>query len=415
MMDRKISPDKLRKRRIRLYMKIASLCVAISVALIVLSHILRPSVPVSGIEISVAQKGTLDISIGANGTVVPFYEEVISSPITTKILEVYKKSGEEIKRGDTILRLDLSTAKVDFQAEQDDIEIQKYQLEQCKVNAHSQLKDLEMQIKIDEMKLKRMEVLLINEYYLDSIGASTQDKVRQSKLEYEVSKLQFEQLTLKLANLKATAESDLKVRELNYKKALNRFSIRKKTIGEAQITSPRDATLSWVNDQVGASVATGAQLATLSDLSRFKVNTEISDSYAGKFSTGNKVAIKLGSRHFTGNLVNIVPSVHNGRINFTVLLDDDDNDVLRSGLKVDVYVINSVKDDVVKITKRSYYSGPGEYSMWVINNNIAEKRKVILGESGSSEVEVTEGINPGERVIVSNMNRHENRNKLHIR
>lgn len=415
MMDRKISADVLQKKKIKLYTRIGVLSVVAILVIVAVAYMLKPSISAAAIDTSVAERGALDVSIGATGSVVPLYEEVITSPIATKILDVYKKSGDEVKKGETILQLDLSSANVDFQADQDDIKIKKCQLEQYKVTVESELKDLEMQLKIDEMKLKRTEALHINEFYLDSIGASTKDKVRQSKLEYEVAKFQFEQLKLKQSNFKKTSASNLKVYELNYNIAQNKFSIKNKTLGEAQIVSPRDATLSWVNDQIGASVGTGAQLAILSDLSKFKVKAEISDSYAGKFSVGDKAEIKIGKHKFAGSIANIVPAITNGRISFTVLLDDNTNDALRSGLKVDVYVINSIKDDIVKIANRSYYSGPGEYYLWVVENNSAEKRKVILGESSSTEVEVVEGINSGETVIVSNMNQYMNKHKLRIR
>lgn len=415
MMDRKISADELRKRKMKLYAKITSLSVVFVVILAAIAYILKPAITLTDIETSMAQKGCLEISIGATGTIIPFYEEVITSPIATKIIDVYKKSGETLHKGDTILRLDLSSANVEFQTDLDDIEIKKCQLEQYIVTATSELRDIEMQSKIDEMKLKRMEALLVNESYLDSIGASTKDKVRQSKLEYEVSRLQFEQLKLKVINLEETMKSNLKVYELNYKIALKRFSIKNKMLGDAQILSPRSATLSWVNDQIGATVTPGAQLAILSDLSQFKIRAEISDSYAGIFSVGNKVEIKLGNKKFTGNIANIVPSVTNGRMNFTVLIDDNTNKIFRPGLKVDVYVIHSIKNDVVKIENRSYYSGPGEYDLWVLDKDIVEKRKVILGESSSSEVEVVDGIKQGETVVISNMNQFRNKNKLEVR
>lgn len=64
----------------------------------------------------------------------------------------------------------------------------------------------------------------------------------------------------------------------------------------------------------------GAQLAILSDLSQFKVNAEISDSYAGKFSVGNHVEIKIGNKYFTGSIANIIPAINNGRVNLLYYL-----------------------------------------------------------------------------------------------
>ena len=60
--------------------------------------------------------------------------------------------------------------------------------------------------------------------------------------------------------------------------------------------APRSATLTWINDQVGASVSQGSNLAILSDLSSFKVEGEIVDSYADKITAGNRVNVVIGGR-----------------------------------------------------------------------------------------------------------------------
>lgn len=408
-MDRKIPEDVRKKIRKKKYIQIFCSAVLLAGVIGVLASVLGPSVSGDSIDVSTAVRGPLEISLGAVGSVVPFYEEIISSPISTKIVDVYRKSGERVHKGDTILQLDLSSAHVEFQTDLDDIAIKKCKMDQYRTSAESQIKELEMQILIEEKKLRRSEVQLVNEHHLDSIGASTKDKVKQMELEYEVASLQLEQLKLKLENMHNTSASDLKVYELEYKIAKDRFSIRQKTIGEAQIVAPRDATLSWVNDQIGTSVSEGEQLAILSDLSHYKVEADIADSYAGKFSAGNRAEIRMGGSVFTGSVANIVPSVTDGRILFTVLIDDSENEAFRPGLRVDVNVINAVKEDVLKINNRAYYSGPGTYDLWVISGNVAEKKQVRLGESSHSEVEVISGLNEGDRVIVSNMNRYRDR------
>jgi HlyD family secretion protein len=207
----------------------------------------------------------------------------------------------------------------------------------------------------------------------------------------------------------------LKIHELEYATEINRLSVKTKTFGDAQIISPRDATLSWVNDNIGASVSPGAQLAILSDLSRYKVKAEISESFAGKILINSKTEIKIGNHRLIGHIKNIIPLVTDGKITFNISLDDAENELLRPGLKVDVYVVNSIKADVTRIPNRSFYSGSGEYDLWIVKNKKAEKRKVKLGESSSTYIEILEGLDVGEKIIVSNMSRFRDKSKLQIR
>lgn len=415
MMDKKLSRKEIRRKKAAGYMKVAVPLAAVAVICVIVAVALQPALKSDLLDISEVQRGTLSVSVGATGSVVPFYEESITSPIATKILEVYKKSGEFVHKGDTILRLDLSTANVDLQAETDALKIQEYKLEQYRTEASSAISDMEKQVAIDEMRLRRMETLLVNEHYLDSIGGSTKDMVRQRELDYEVAKLQLEQLKLNYENKKKTTESTLKVYELEYSIAANKLALRRKEIGDARVLAPFDATLSWVNDRIGSGVEKGSQLAVLSDLGRYKVTAEISDNFISQFNVGNRVEVRIGNTELKGTVSNIVPSVSNSKISFTVFLNEDSGNSLRPGLKADVYVVTSIKENVLKIANRAYYSGPGEYDLWVVEDNQAEKRTVVLGESSSFEVEVLEGLNPGERVIVSNMNGYKTRDRMKIR
>lgn len=415
MMDRKLSDKDIRKKKMAGYVRIGAVACSLAAISVVIATFVKPGVALESLDVAQASEGTLEVSVGATGSVTPFYEEVITSPISTKILEVYKKSGERVHKGDTILKLDLSSADISLQEEIDAVEIQEYRLEKFRIEAASEISDLEKPVAIDDMRLKRMRALLANEHYLDSIGASTEDMVRQRELDYEVAVLQFEQLKLNYENKKKIVESTLKVNELEFGISRRKLSLRQKEFGDARVLAPFDATLSWVNESVGSGVAQGSQIAVLSDLSRFKVKAEISDSYAGQFNVGSRVEVKVGSVSLPGSIANIVPSVSNGKISFTAVLDDASDKSLRSGLRADVYVVTSIKENVVMIPNRAYYSGPGEYQLWVVEDGQAEKRTVLLGESSSLYVEVIEGIRPGETVIISNMNAYKTKDKLKVR
>ena len=108
----------------------------------------------------------------------------------------------------------------------------------------------------------------------------------------------------------------------------------------------------------------------------------------------------------------VTPLSKNGVIQFTVQLDDDDNPRLRSGLKTDVYVMNAIKQDVMRIANGPYYSGQGSYELFVMDGSTLVKRKVQLGESNYEYVEVIFGLQPNDRVVVSDMSQYRNKSKL---
>ena len=90
--------------------------------------------------------------------------------------------------------------------------------------------------------------------------------------------------------------------------------------------------------------------------------------------------------------------------------------MLRSGQKADVYVVQTIKDNAVRIHNASFYTGPGVYELFVEeeNNNLV-KRKVNLGECDFDHVEVIEGLHSGDKVVISDMSAYKNTLTLKIK
>ena len=272
-----------------------------------------------------------------------------------------------------------------------------------------------MRVKVAEMKVNRMKVELKNEMYLDSLGSGTTDRVHQAELNYKTGQLELEQLNQQLRNEIKVKDADLKVKMLEYEIFLKELTEMKRTLDDAQIRSPRKAVLTYINNQIGAQVGLGTQLATISDLSHFKIEGEISDTYASMISVGDKVIVKTGTLKIEGTVNSVTPLSRNGVLSFTVHLNDDSNSKLRSGLSTDLYIINSIKDNAVRIRNSSFYKGKGDYELFVDNGNgYLEKRTVRLGDSNYEYIEVIEGIKPDEKVVVSNMSQYSDKNKIRI-
>ena len=262
------------------------------------------------------------------------------------------------------------------------------------------------------MELSRKEVELRNERYLDSLGAGTTDKVRQAELSFTVGELQLKEDEQKYLNEQALGKADLKVKELELNIFRKGLAETKRTLEDAQVRSPRKAILTYVNSELGAQVVQGAKIAIVSDLSHFKIDGEIADTYGDRIATGNKVMVKIGSEKLNGTVSDITPLSKNGVISFTVQLDNDNHPRLRSGLKTDVYVMNAVKEDVMRIANGSYYVGKGDYELFVIKGGNLIKKKIRLGDSNFEFVEVIDGLQPGDKVIISDMTDYKNKNKL---
>jgi len=130
---------------------------------------------------------------------------------------------------------------------------------------------------------------------------------------------------------------------------------------------------------------------------------------------GSDVVVKIGTLQLAGTVSNVRPSVRNGTVAFNIELAESNHPRLRAGLRTDVHVISSYKESALRIANGSYYSGRGDYEMWVVSGGEATLRKLRLGDSNYEYVEVLDGLTPGEQVIVSSMDNYKNRNRVKIK
>ena len=414
-MDREIPKEVRQKERNKKIMKYGGITAGIIVCMAILISFMQSSVKRRDIVLSTVDNGTIEVSVSASGKVVPAFEEIINSPINSRIIEAYRKGGDSVDIGTPILKLDLQSTETAYNKLLDEEQMRRYQLEQLKVNNETQLSNLAMNIKVSAMELSRKEVDLRNERYLDSIGSGTTDKVRQAELAYNKGKLELEQLRQQYENEKKVKAADLKVKELEFNIFAKGLAEMKRTLDDAQIRSPRKAILTFVETQVGTQVSQGQQIAIISDLSHFKVEGEIADTYGDRVAAGGKAIVKMGSEKLEGTISSVTPLSKNGVISFTVQLTNDSHKRLRSGLKTDVYVMNAVKEDVMRIANASYYVGRGDYELFVLDSeNEIVKRKVKLGDSNFEYVEVVSGLQPGDQVVISDMSNYKNKSKLKV-
>ena len=413
-MDREISKEVQRKEQRKQFIRIGTAVGGFIVLIVVVISMLQTSLKRKDLNISTVDKGVIEVSVSASGKVIPAFEEIINSPINSRIVEVYKRGGDSVDVGTPILKLDLQSAETEYNKQLDEEQMKSLQLEQQRVTNHNKLSEMEMNLKVSRMELDRKAVELRNERYLDSLGAGTTDKVRQVELDYNVSILNLKEDEQKYKNEQALAEADLKVKELELNIFRKSLAETRRTLEDAQIRSPRKAILTYVNNEIGSQIGQGAKVAIVSDLSHFKIEGGIAKASRVRIAAGSKAVIKIGSEKLDGTVSDVTPLSKNGVISFTVQLEEDNHKRLRSGLKTDVYVMNAVKDDVLRIANSSYYVGKGEYELFVVNGNQLLKRKVQLGDSNFEYVEVVSGLQEGDQVIVSDMNAYKDKNKLKI-
>ncbi len=367
------------------------------------------SVDITELKLASVDRGDVDATISGNGTVAPAFEEVINSPIASRVVEVYHRPGDVVDAGTPLLRLDLDASQTAYRSESDKLAQLRLQLEQLRANNRTRLSDLAKQIEVARMKVRRYDAEYVNERYLDSIGSGTGDRVREVEFTRNSARLELEQLEQQLANETDVKRADEQLKLLEIEIQERQLSQQARTLDDAEIRAPRRATVTSIADKLGSAVSAGQQVAAIADLGHYRVDATVSENNAPDVSPGSRVWVKAGKETIEGMVSGMSPTALNGLITVNVSLDNDSASVLRPGVKAEVKISNGLRADVARVPNRSFYTGPGVYQLYVLASGSDELqlRSVRLGAAGYDFVEVVTGLNPGDQIVTNDTKRFD--------
>ena len=395
--------------------KIAGVLAAICLVILIIIEISRASISEASLSFATIDRGTIETTISASGNVQSTSELIINSPISSRIVDVYCKNGDSITAGTRLLLLDLKDAESEYQKLLDEKEIKQQQLLQQRLNDETTLANMHTNIEISEMEFKRLQSELLNEQHLDSIGSGTTEKVRQCEMAVTTARLKLEQSRQQLQREKEIRLSSRRVSELQYNIFIEQLETSRKRLADAQMPAPQNGTITFINNSKGAQVAAGSHIATLADLSSFKISAKLGENLADNLATGKDVIVKIGKETLTGKISNVEAKSEGGNIAFDISLDEPSHPKLRYGMRVDVYILHRIREDVLRIKNGNYYKGAGEYAFFVKEGEKIVRRKVQLGNSNYDYVEVVSGLEPGEQVVLNNMENYNSRKEIKLK
>lgn len=395
--------------------KIAGVLATLCLLILIIIEISRASISEASLSFATIDRGTIETTISASGNVQSTSELIINSPISSRIVDVYCKNSDSITAGTRLLLLDLKDAESEYQKLLDEKEIKQQQLLQQRLNDETTLANMHTNIEISEMEFKRLQSELLNEQHLDSIGSGTTEKVRQCEMAVTTARLKLEQSRQQLQREKEIRLSNRRVSELQYNIFIEQLEASRKRLADAQMPAPQNGTITFINNSKGAQVAAGSHIATLADLSSFKISAKLGENLADNLATGKDVIVKIGKETLTGKISNVEAKSEGGNIAFDISLDEPSHPKLRYGMRVDVYILHRIREDVLRIKNGNYYKGAGEYAFFVKEGEKIVRRKVQLGNSNYDYVEVVAGLDEGCQVVLNDMENYNSRKEIKLK
>ncbi|HEV7427922.1 MAG TPA: HlyD family efflux transporter periplasmic adaptor subunit [Thermoanaerobaculia bacterium] len=376
---------------------------------------LRPSVHRSEVQIARVERGSVDATIQAAGTVVPEVETVISSPVEARALRIQHRAGDQLHAGDAILTLDTSATQLDLEKLNDAVAQKESALAQTRLKAEEEIAASgaaleQKQLDSDILKLKAAQNTRMHAEGLVSAQDELVAVTAKKKSDIEIA-----QLRDATDRARRTAESQIAAAELELRTAQKERDQSQRQLNLAMARSDQDGVLTWVLPEVGATVRKGDVLARVADLSAYRVVATISDVHASKLAAGMRAHVKLDDvTTIDGTISSIDPRIENGVAKFYVTLDERAHPRLRNNLRVDVLPILGSHGNVLRVRRGALGQGERE-EVFVLRGNVLVRTLVHWGLAGDEFIQPISGLREGDEIVITNMSEYQGLKELRLK
>jgi HlyD family secretion protein len=413
-MDKLIEEEVSSKRKKKTYFVIFIIIIILVLAIWFVQFFFKPSLTQSDFTTAKVETGIIENTINATGEVLPEFEEVLTSPINASIKNVLMDAGNKVKKGESILSLDKSVSETDYGKLEFQMESKENEIRKLKLDLEKSFYDIKSNNSIKQLRISNLNDAVSSAKRLLKAGGGTKEDVEAAALNLKVAELEKLQLENEIKSKQQTMKIEIREAEISLAIQRKDLDALKRKLDLADVIATRPGVITWVNKNIGASVHEGDALVRIADLSGFKVAGSMSDNLLDKIHNNMTAIIRIGNTQLRGSVVNISPAVNNAIVSFDIQLNEKDSKELRPNQKVDVFLVTTTRNGVLRIANGPAFNGSNLQDVFVLKNGVAERRSVKTGLSNFDYVEILSGLKAGDEVITSDMGDYKNTKTITI-
>jgi len=402
-MDREIETDVRLRRRFRRMLPALVAIVAVIFGVAATVNWFRPSVRRSDLELARVTRGVVESTLQASGTIVPATEQVVSSPLDSRVLRIARRAGDRVRVGDEIVVLDTSAARTDSDRLSDQVAQKESEVRELRLRVEDNLASLAAQIQQKELDAEILTFKAEQNARLHKEGLVPAQDDLVAATAAKKSTIELQQLREGLVRARETGSAQIAAANASLHALANDRAESQRQLNLAMMRADRDGVITSILSDTGAALHRGDVIARIADLSSFRVTATMSDMYAPRLAARQRVRVKVDdSTSLSGVISSVEPRMDGGVAKFNVDLDDPSHHKLRSNARVDVFVITGGLTGTLRVRRGTLAQSLAE-DVFVVRGDELVATPVRWGLTDEDTAAVISGLREGDQVVVSNM------------
>jgi HlyD family secretion protein len=413
-------PDVARQRRRRKVIYVAVGVVLLALVTMGLSR-LKPAAPTverSTVWVDTVKRGSILRQVRGLGTLVPMEGSIQFLPAVTegRVDKILVFPGAQVK-ADTVL-LEMSNPQLTQEALDSSWKLKA---------AEADYKNLQVQLASQVLAQKSLSAQAQSEYSQAKMQSDIDTELAKlgviSELSHKVSSQKAEELSTRndiekqrLVNSSEVLQAQLLAKQAEVEQFRALAELKKSQLDRLRVRAGIDGVLQEQTLKIGQFVTPGTTLAKVVQPQRLKAELKIAETQAKDIQLGQPSSVDTHNGVIAGHVVRIDPSVVNGTVTVDVALDGKLPQGARPDLSVDGTIDLEKMDNVLYVGRPAFGQEQSTVGMFRLepDGSTAVRAQVKLGRSSVNTVELLQGLKEGDQVILSDMSRWDNFDRVRL-
>ena len=401
-MDRQIEKKSF-LRRYAWYIAAAAALAALLVWIVLGTTANTTTVDATDITISDVTRGKFDDYVRLNGQVLPIQVVQISPEEGGIVREKVVEEGTRVRKGDVILRL--SNSNLDLQILNAEAELAEKQnllrntqvaMQQDRLNNRTEQATLDTDCDRKRRAYEQnarlyKERLISKEVYL------------QSREDYKLARRKQSLISQRLKQDSLYRHVQMAQMEDNLNNMRKNVLLVRDRKNKLEVRSAIDGELGLLDVELGQNIAAGQNIGQINDLSDFKVQAQIDEHYIDRVRPGLSASFSRDGKTYLLRVRKVYPEVRNGTFRTDFVFVGERPAQMRSGQTFYVELALGKSQQATLIPRGTFFQTTGGNWIFVLDKSArkAYRRNISIARQNPQYYEVTDGLEPGERVITS--------------
>jgi HlyD family secretion protein len=370
------------------------------------------------LRIGTVVRGEFEIKVSGNGTLEPVNVESLASRVEGRVTQIHLKPGAQIEQGEPLVSLSSPTLITALEDARAALTGGRARLTARQGELEAQLLDLRSAVLRAEFAWKSSNLELWAETKLMALPNTPITEVQYKRTQLEETQwretlvIERERMVLTRKNVQAQLAAE-QARVSQLQKALEQASINAEAL---ILRAGMSGIVQSLPLEIGQQVSAGSQVARIANQQQLYAELEIPATQASELAVGQAVEVDTRNGVVDGTISRVAPSVINGTVVVDVSLPVDLPKGSRPALRVDGIIYITRLSNTLSVGKPSYVKEDSRTHLFRLDvqGRYAERIAVNLGKASVNRIQVADGLESGDRIILSDSRDWQDRDRIYL-